>query len=583
MPGNGIACYHGSNVIIRGNVIHDEGQDGLKLDPAGYMLIEGNRVYNHGSVQAHGDGIQISTYEVPGPLIIRNNIFGDNTQDIFLEHFPSGGRWGDIYIYNNIVYNSQFKSLSDPGFYNGIIAGGSMNSLYIYGNTCYYKIDGNGCIASPGDSNEIGTLRVENNVMYQSIYNVNPGASASQIQDYNLFDVDGSVSGRTWYMSGWVDLNSFRSSHPGAEVHSKTGSVRFKDAANLDFHIISTSDAIDSGASLSSVAGITFSSDKDGISRPQGSGWDIGAYEYSSGACVSSCTGKACGSDGCGGSCGMCTSGYLCSNSQCVSSCTPSCTGRICGDNGCGGSCGTCNSGYTCTNNQCVANACNPSWTCTAWSSCSNGQQIRTCMDSNGCGNTTGKPAVSQFCGSTEIIIDNKDPGFSTTGNWWVSGYPGVYGSDALGSYVNQGYTATWTPSVSGTYAVYAWWTAGDGRVNDAKYSIASTTGTANVTANQKTNGGQWNLLGTFALNSASKIMLSDASTDQNYVAGSVSDSVCADAIRLVPTASCSDADTDCNGCISQAELMLYISKWKAGNISLADLMGAISQWKKGC
>jgi len=41
---------------------------------------------------------------------------------------------------------------------------------------------------------------------------------------------------------------------------------------------------------------------------------------------------------------------------------------------------------------------CNPSWSCTAWSNCANGNQTRTCTDTNNCGTTTGKPAESQAC-----------------------------------------------------------------------------------------------------------------------------------------------------------------------------------------
>jgi hypothetical protein len=46
-----------------------------------------------------------------------------------------------------------------------------------------------------------------------------------------------------------------------------------------DLHLISTSPAIDAGYNLAS----TFTNDFDGIIRPQGSGYDIGAYEYVSG------------------------------------------------------------------------------------------------------------------------------------------------------------------------------------------------------------------------------------------------------------------------------------------------------------
>lgn len=44
--------------------------------------------------------------------------------------------------------------------------------------------------------------------------------------------------------------------------------------------------------------------------------------------------------------------------------CTPSCIGKTCGDDGCGGSCGSCSTGYTCTNNQCVQVSTCPSAIC---------------------------------------------------------------------------------------------------------------------------------------------------------------------------------------------------------------------------
>lgn len=42
-------------------------------------------------------------------------------------------------------------------------------------------------------------------------------------------------------------------------------------------------------------------------------------------------------------------------------------------------------------------------------------------------------------------------------------------------------------------------------------------------------------------------------------------------------------ADADCNGCISQVELLGYVNFWKSGNAGLANLMEAIGKWKNGC
>jgi len=142
---------------------------------------------------------------------------------------------------------------------------------------------------------------------------------------------------------------------------------------------------------------------------------------------------------------------------------------------------------------------------------------------------------------SQELIIDNTDSSFTTTGTWWASGYPNPYKTDTLAADINRTQstaTATWTPNLSkaGDYQVYAWWTAGSGRINDAKYTITHSSGQDTITADQKLNGGKWNLLGTYSFNAGTQgnISLSNYSTDSNYVANSVSDSVSADAIKLV-------------------------------------------------
>ena len=49
----------------------------------------------------------------------------------------------------------------------------------------------------------------------------------------------------------------------------------FVNAAAQDYHLVQSSPAIDAGRTL---AGVT--TDRDGETRPQGAGYDVGAYEY---------------------------------------------------------------------------------------------------------------------------------------------------------------------------------------------------------------------------------------------------------------------------------------------------------------
>lgn len=103
-------------------------------------------------------------------------------------------------------------------------------------------------------------------------------------------------------------------------------------------------------------------------------------------------------------------------------------------------------------------------------------------------------------------IVDDSSGGFSASGNWWASSWA----SDKYGSTYtcrSTEYTsdpATWSVSISsaGTYKVYAWWTAWSNRASSAPYIVYHSGGSTNVYANQTQNGGQWNYLGQFSLNS---------------------------------------------------------------------------------
>jgi len=47
---------------------------------------------------------------------------------------------------------------------------------------------------------------------------------------------------------------------------------------------------------------------------------------------------------------------------------------------------------------------CVPNWECTSWSDCNTNLQTRTCIDSNTCGESSGKPVESKSCQSNQII-----------------------------------------------------------------------------------------------------------------------------------------------------------------------------------
>jgi RHS repeat-associated protein len=96
--------------------------------------------------------------------------------------------------------------------------------------------------------------------------------------------------------------------------------------------------------------------------------------------------------------------------------------------------------------------------------------------------------------------------------------------------------SATWSIpgsliAATGTYKLYAKWPASASHTPEAVYTIAYQGGTATVTANQRTNGGQWNLLGSFPFDaggSGYKVTLADSALGK----------VAADALYIVQDAA---------------------------------------------
>jgi RHS repeat-associated protein len=99
---------------------------------------------------------------------------------------------------------------------------------------------------------------------------------------------------------------------------------------------------------------------------------------------------------------------------------------------------------------------------------------------------------------------------------------------------------ATWAISVgaTGSYRVYARWPASNSHATDAPYTVTHAGGSTTVTVNQRVNGGQWNLLGTFAFDQGASGYQVELTDD------AASGRVAADAIYYVADSAITDAFT---------------------------------------
>lgn len=133
-----------------------------------------------------------------------------------------------------------------------------------------------------------------------------------------------------------------------------------------------------------------------------------------------------------------------------------------------------------------------------------------------------------------EIVVDNRDPEFSSQGAWVSSTFfDGYIGTDYLhDNQANKGQlSATFTPQIEnpGAYQVYVRWTADDKRDTAVPITIVHANGQTNLTVNQQDNGNQWRHLGDFVFEAGNSgyIKISNANT---------SGYVIVDAVRLAPT-----------------------------------------------
>ena len=219
----------------------------------------------------HQDGMHIFAVHAGANVthlrIFDNYIHGDPSAHSTAAIYPEGT------IYAPFIFNNIFTDLSNNSMGDGFIYMKGPNDSLILGNTF---VGSGGNIGVDYTSNN---LTIINNVFYgiqDTIYHENTIPDNNlNYSDYNLFYNPYGVM----YYGYFENYSNWKSN--GFETHSVTADVAFLNNSTFDYHLGPLSAAINTGANLSSY----YTVDKDNNSRPQGSGWDIGAYEY-----VSPCT-----------------------------------------------------------------------------------------------------------------------------------------------------------------------------------------------------------------------------------------------------------------------------------------------------
>lgn len=206
----------------------------------------------------------------------------------------------DIWIYNN-VFIGQTNCYPIPcaiRFYTSSSAITSLTNFKVWNNVFadfdfdYWVIKFGSDGASPDWGNpSFSGVEFKNNSFincgttssYDRIYKIDDSSAftgSSFAFDYNLYW--SATSPRyVWFRGTNQTLTAWLANEPHSRTNQPSLTSYGLHASGNDFHLLAGDTAAkDFGVSEAAA----FTTDKDGVTRPQGSAWDIGPYEYSAGS-----------------------------------------------------------------------------------------------------------------------------------------------------------------------------------------------------------------------------------------------------------------------------------------------------------
>jgi IPT/TIG domain len=292
-----VEASQSSGIRFYGNEVHNAGAGPVaqKFYHAVYFSTDSNHIdvgWNHihdnftcRAVQFHSSplcrpdcGARDQTGHDQFDLHVHDNlIHGDSCNGInFATVDPSKG---PVEAYNNVIYH---VGVADPkdggGSFSCIYVAGITNTgpvgagtVEVFNNTLYdcaanrsRNADGSRGAFSVGAAPAGLTMRLRNNIVYQLPGEVYLDGSKAQITgEKNL-----------WFGAG---------NGPGQTAANINADPQFIDLGKFDFHLLGASPAHDAGTTVLPnnpfVVSKGRATDKDGVPRPQGKAFDLGAYE----------------------------------------------------------------------------------------------------------------------------------------------------------------------------------------------------------------------------------------------------------------------------------------------------------------
>lgn len=275
--GNDVASADvATNFIIDSNELEScntgLSEEVISLHDVDGFVVSNNYVHNN-SKEGICPKVGCSNGEIYG------NISTGNTVGIYIGGRMKGGDYDqDIDIHNNLCYSNTKSDIEI-----GTELGGRLKNINIYNNIFNSSprgIHSHGLAEGPG-GNEKENITIINNTFYN--HSTQGLRFGSEAEDYinnvvrnNIFDCNVGIAAYE-DISGadiTIDHNLFSGTSDYYGTDYVQGDPEFVNPGS-DFHLQSTSPAIDSGSAIEAP-----DDDFDGLSRPQGTGYDIGSDEY---------------------------------------------------------------------------------------------------------------------------------------------------------------------------------------------------------------------------------------------------------------------------------------------------------------
>ena len=271
---SGTITVGADNVFIYGNNIHDTGAntassitklhhmvyigDGTSAVDSGWNILQNNHGNRGYQVYCSSCGSTASSSDVYD-IHVHDNTISNNRGNPLLFNQVNASK-GTLEAYNNVVYNAGIG----PDFADGStswdcsLASTIGGQVQLYNNTFYSCGTTNSSSPSSG-CYAVGSMNAVNNICYQTA-------------NFQYFDgVSGeSCSNNLFYGSG--------ATPSGCSTGAINVNPLFNNLTSFDFTLASNSPAINAGYAETSLKW-----DHNGSTRPQGSGYDVGAYEYFAG------------------------------------------------------------------------------------------------------------------------------------------------------------------------------------------------------------------------------------------------------------------------------------------------------------